>query len=156
MSCTSPFSRISSSQGQVQLLALPEHLLLQKVFWYKPSSLPGVGQSCFHELIQTLLCLSTTSELAGLSVWICQYLLWDTLLGLKMFFLCLNSPEQAHGVCGQCVWILQLLAWNSRTGLPWMEWDRNCWKRQNDPERTGRERKKESSENRCQEYLFLP
>lgn len=79
-------------------------------------------------------------------------------------FLYLNSPEQAHSVCGQCVLVFQLLAWKEKdkTAMDGVvqclgQWDRNtAGRRQNDPEKTGRKRKEESSENWCQEYLFLP
>lgn len=140
--------------------------LASKVFWYKPSLVPGVGaELSWAQTLELIpwsddphiwLCLSTTSELTGLSVWILQDLLgtggWDTLLGLKMF-LYLNSPKQAHGVRGQRVLIFQLLAWKEqdKTAMDGVvqclgQWDRNsAGRRQNDPERTGRKRKKENS-----------
>lgn len=62
-------------------------------------------------------------------------------------------------MCGQCVLIFQLLAWKEQDKadtdgvVPCLgQWDRNtAGRRQNDPERTGRKRKKESSEKWCQE-----
>lgn len=144
VSSTSPSSRISSLEGQVHLLAVPEHLLKGvQVQSLLPASCGCRAElwlsqwGCSMEWSTHSALSSATSRWAGLSVgmlWVLAGCWWlGCFAGIKNV-LCLNSPEQAHCVCGQCVWIFQLLAWKgaghgwSGAG-PWAMGQKHCWEK---------------------------